>query len=86
MTVLADDGIIRLEGVCGVEEAETLAALLEDGSFWQVDLSACVRLHSAVVQALLVFRPSPRGEPSEDVFIRDFIHPLLASGRVPERQ
>ena len=78
MSVRLEGDIIRLEGRCGVEEAETVAALFDQGGGWEVDLSACRHLHSALAQALLVFRPSIRNSAAEDVFIKDFLLPGLA--------
>jgi hypothetical protein len=78
MTVrVDDDGAIRLEGACRVEEAETLTALLRAGR-GPVDLSACESLHAAVVQALLAFAPALRGAPSNG-FLRDHLVPALAA-------
>jgi hypothetical protein len=78
MTVRSDGDIIHLEGVCGVEEAETLAILFDENRPWEVDLSGCRHLHGAVIQALLTFRPKVRGEAAQDVFLKEFIHPALA--------
>ena len=80
MSVRSEGHVIRLEGACGVEEAEILAALLDESADRVVDLSNCTRLHGALVQALLEFRPA-LGEPPQDVFIRDFLYPALASAR-----
>lgn len=78
MSVRLDGTIVHLEGVCGVEEAETLAAQLDGAGAWQVDLSGCAHLHGAVVQALLAFRPKLRGSLPEDPFTKDFLQPALA--------
>ena len=77
MTVRAEGNRVYLEGVCGVEEAETLTALLEEERAWEIDLSGCSHLHGALVQALLVFRPKLRGLP-EDVFMKGQLYPALA--------
>ncbi len=50
MTVRCDGTIIHLEGSCAVEEAETLAGLLEGNRALSVDLSGCRHLHGALVQ------------------------------------
>jgi hypothetical protein len=78
MSVRVEGQLIRLEGACGVEEAETLAALLDETQGWEIDLSGCGPLHASLVQALLAFRPKMLGTPPEDVFIRDFLLPALA--------
>ncbi len=75
--IRAEEHKIHLEGNCGVEEAETLAALLEEDGPWEVDLSGCGHLHGALVQAMLIFRPRLRGLP-EDVFMKGQLYPALA--------
>ena len=77
MSVRVDGYVIHLDGVCGVGEAESLAALLEEEGPWEVDLADCQHLHGALVQALLVFRPALRGLP-EDVFMKGHLYPALA--------
>ncbi|GJD31409.1 hypothetical protein PMNALOAF_2666 [Methylobacterium adhaesivum] len=52
---------IRLEGICPVEDAETLLALLLDDPQASVDWSACTRLHTAVYQILLSLQPGVVG-------------------------
>jgi hypothetical protein len=81
MTVRRDGDVIRLEGDCPVEDAETLAALLEGSIGRAVDLSQCRAAHSAVVQALLRFRSKLQGTP-ESSFLREVIVPALRADRV----
>ncbi len=76
MSVTLDNGMIRLEGDCPVEEAETLVGLLQGAAASSVDFSQCRHLHSALVQALLAFRVRIVGE-SQTPFIRDFVTPAL---------
>ena len=76
MTILRDGAIIRLQGVCRVEDAEPLTALLQSVSDSTLDLSACEELHAAVVQAILAFRPKIVGVP-DDPFLRDRLLPAL---------
>jgi hypothetical protein len=80
MTVRREGAVIRLEGDCRVEEAETLTAFLENGGGWTVDVSQCRHLHAALVQALLRFGPMVQGVP-ENPFIRDMIVPILKAAR-----
>jgi hypothetical protein len=80
MTVLSDGPIIRLRGVCRVEDAEPLTALLQGVSDSTLDLSMCEGLHAAVVQAILAFRPTIVGIP-DDSFLRDRLLPALTGGR-----
>ncbi len=76
MSVRLDGEVIRLEGECWVEEAETLADLLQTPGR-SVDLSRCERLHGALAQALLAFGPPISGEP-QSPFLRDHLVPALA--------
>jgi hypothetical protein len=66
MSIKDEGGRIRLEGVCRVEEAEPLAALLQAG-LRPVDLGECREAHTAVLQVLLAFRPPIEGAPSAPV-------------------
>jgi hypothetical protein len=77
MTTRLDGELIRLEGLCRVEEAETLAGLLAAGGR-TVDLSECEAMHGAVAQALLAFRPALAGAP-RDAFLRELLVPALQS-------
>lgn len=82
MTVLGDASMIRLQGVCRVEDAEPLVALLQGNSDSTLDLSACEGLHAAVVQAILAFRPEIIGLPA-NVFLRDRLLPAMTAERTP---
>lgn len=86
MSVRIRDGVIHLEGDCGVEDAEVLVRALLSGPDQRVDLSLCRQLHSAVVQALLAFRCMPEGRPDME-FLTRFVLPALAeahgSGPLP---
>lgn len=77
MSVRVDGDRIFLEGECGVEDAEALAAVLEASPSMRVDIASCRLLHSAVVQALLAFRPELEG-PSADRFVNEFVLPSLS--------
>lgn len=77
MTVKVDADAILLVGECHVEDAETLAGLLSDGTERAIDVSACEKMHAAVLQALLAFRPEVRGAPRGG-FLQEWIVPLLA--------
>ena len=78
MSVRLDGSVIHLEGDCSVEQAETLAGLLESETGLKVDILQCRQLHSALVQALLRFKPEIEGV-SENPFIRDMIMPALTT-------
>lgn len=66
---------IRLEGLCPVEDAETLASLILEIPDAPVDLTACTRLHTAVYQVLLRLRPPIIG-PCGDLFVDSWLTPL----------
>ncbi|MCJ2035514.1 hypothetical protein [Methylobacterium sp. J-068] len=61
VTLRAEDGTIRLEGNCPVEDADTLASLILEDAGRAVDWTACTRMHTAVYQVLLRLRPVVRG-------------------------
>lgn len=63
MSVIARNGVVRLEGHCPVEDAEVLVRALQGGASC-VDVSDCLGLHAAVLQALLVFKPPIVGAPA----------------------
>ncbi len=60
------------EGDCAVDEAAAFAEWLEGTEAPQVDLGPCTRLHTALVQLLLVARPEVGGEP-RDPFLRAWL-------------
>ena len=77
MTVrLRADGVIALEGVCAIEDAETLQGLLLAHPDAPVDWRSCRSVHTAVIQILLVVRPPLQGPPA-DAFLRTHVAPLL---------
>lgn len=82
MSVMQEGSVIRLEGPCRVEDAETLAALLQRMPGSTLDLTRCRGLHAAVVQAILAFAPPLTGNPAEP-FLRDLLIPSLAGERQP---
>ena len=75
MTVKRDgDGVIVLAGECAAEDAETLLEHLQAqpaGQGATVDWSACIGLHTAVLQVLMAARPTIRGACG-DPFVRDW--------------
>ncbi len=76
MSVTLADGLVRLEGACRIEEAETLLQLLLQDRARVVDLSGARELHTAVVQVLMALQPPCRGWP-EDRFLREQVAPAL---------
>lgn len=69
---LNTQGTIVLTGVCPVEDAETLLQLLQASPGTKCDWSGCSRLHTAVVQILLVARPPLIG-PCGDAWIEQWL-------------
>lgn len=63
MTVSIDDTAIRLTGPCGVEEVETLVGYMDRHPDLYIDLSAATAVHTALWQAMMVFRPKMTGIP-----------------------
>ena len=62
--------LVVLEDVCPVEDAETLAALLLDCPEAGVDVRACTRMHTAVLQVLLRLQPVIRGTCADPIVAR----------------
>ena len=76
MKASRDGDVIHLSGHCRVEDAETLAALLQPSEGVIVDITGCDSLHAAVVQVLLAFDAPVVGAPVEP-FLRDRLFPAL---------
>jgi hypothetical protein len=72
-------GVIRLEGVCPIEEAETLLALRLANPDAPIDWTGCDQAHTAVIQLLFVGRPTLVGSPKGE-FLNEMIQPLLSVG------
>jgi hypothetical protein len=80
MTIRIEDDIARLEGACGVADAEPLFAAFRSGSVRTVDVSSCRSVHAAVAQTLMRFGVSITGV-APDEFVRDFVAPALERHR-----
>lgn len=79
MSVTLEADVIRLAGVCRVEDAEPLLMLLRADSRRTVDLTGAGPFHAAVVQVLLALQPSVTGEAG-DPFATAWVMPLLSVG------
>lgn len=77
MSLAHDGDVIRIEGHCRVEDAETLVALLQKSRNVKIDVSACEGLHGAVVQVILAF-----GCPVVGARTDGFLHKLLVPALV----
>jgi hypothetical protein len=67
-----DDGRIVLEGICPVEDAESLLQLLQSAPRATCDWTTCNHLHTAVVQVILAADPNLIG-PCGDPWIEQWI-------------
>lgn len=77
MSVIVDGDVIRLAGVCPVEDAEPLLRALQEAHAPRLDLSGVTRMHMAVAQLVAAARPVLVGLPPEG-FVRDLLLPALA--------
>jgi hypothetical protein len=85
MTVqLSPTGAIELQGICLSEDAEVLLQHLLAAPGAVVDWEACESAHTAVIQVLLLAKPTLRGVPG-GAALRDWVHPLLLSSQNPLR-
>ena len=76
MSVTLGENAIILAGNCGVEEAETLLALVQANPETPVDIARVEWLHTALWQVILALAPQITGEPSHK-FIREWMMPLV---------
>lgn len=76
MSVGERDDAVELVGECGLDDAEPLLRRLLTEPAKPVDVTRCVRLHTAVVQVLLAARPEVRG-PFAGGFFRTAVEPVL---------
>jgi hypothetical protein len=76
MTVRQADGVIILEGDCGVEEAETLLSALLTAPGAEIDWSACGALHTAIFQLILASEAPIRGNCGDPSLGR-WVNPLV---------
>lgn len=82
MTVRLDEnGAIRLEGACSIEDAEPLLQFLLQDPTAPVDWGACEHAHTALVQILMVARPA-LCEPANASFLNRWIKPIVSSPEV----
>ena len=83
MTVqLSPAGVIELQGTCPSEDAEALLRHLLGQPAAVVDWQACESAHTAVIQVLLLARPTLLGIPA-GAALRDWVRPLLLSSGNP---
>jgi hypothetical protein len=75
MSIQIENDVIRLQGACLVEDAEALLLALQDGCR-QIDIGSATRLHLAIVQLLIAFRPKVLAMP-DNSFIKLHLLPLF---------
>lgn len=74
MSVALRDGVVHLEGRCGIEDAEALLGHLAVPGV-RVDLGACQHLHTALLQLLMASGVPISGAPAG--FVADWLLPIL---------
>ena len=72
----SDTGIVVLEGVCAVEDAEPLLQLLQATQGAALDWTRCRQLHTAVFQIILASGVAPIG-PCGDAWVEQWLAPKL---------
>jgi len=78
MTVAVNTTAIHLTGACGVEEVEMLLECLQKHPSLPVDLSGATAIHTALWQALMVFRPKLTEVPTSSLIGEKVILALSA--------
>ena len=74
MTVRRDEqGSIVLEGHCPVDDTEPLFQMLQATPAGPVDWTQCSRLHTAIVQLILIARPLFTGPCGDPLVARIFV-------------
>lgn len=68
----SDEGIVFLDGVCAVEDAEPLLQMLQATPDAIVDWTQCRQLHTAVLQVVMASRNAPVG-PCGDGWIQQWL-------------
>jgi hypothetical protein len=74
---LSAEGTIELEGSCQSDEAELLLQHLLSAPGTKVDLRACERAHTAVIQVLMAAKPGLLGPPAAEE-LEKWVYPALA--------
>ena len=73
----SDEGIVVLDGVCAVEDAESLLQMLQATPAALVDWTRCRQLHTAVLQVIIASGIVPIG-PCGDVWVQRWLAPKLS--------
>jgi len=78
MPIAIEGDLVRLEGVCPVEDAMPLIEFLRQESSPRLDLSQCTYLHTALWQ-LLSLGPAKLEAPPSDPFLARWLVPFMAA-------
>ncbi len=81
MTIRRVDETVMLEGVCAVEEAETLLQEIQSGAV-RIDWTGCAHLHTACLQVILASGLPTCGTPANGALAR-WLPGLVPAGRLP---
>jgi len=83
MTIRRDDnGVIVLEGVCPVEDAEPLLQMLQAMPSADIDWRGCHQLHTAVLQLVLASGRIPISRCG-DAWVAQWLAPKLTQNEAP---
>jgi hypothetical protein len=85
MTIELGEAAIALTGTCGIEEVEALVGYLVSHPERPVDLSAATAIHTALWQALMVFKPNVIGSPTASA-VAENLFPGLTAYFIESRQ
>jgi hypothetical protein len=78
MPLIFGEDIVRIDGVCGVEEAMPLLEFLQTHGEARIDMRTCTLLHSAALQVLMVVATRVAVLPEEE-FLARWLTPVLGS-------
>jgi hypothetical protein len=76
----SENGVVLLEGVCPVEDAETLLQLLQTIPAAALDWTQCRQMHTAVLQVVLASGLVPLG-PCGDDLVEQWLAPKLQKAK-----
>jgi len=80
MPITLKKTVVVCEGMCTIEEAETLLEWLLDNPKGMVNLKKCNYLHTAIIQVLMAVKPSFSALPDDEKFNQI----LMATGLLSE--
>jgi hypothetical protein len=83
MPLLFEGELVRFQDVCAVEEAMSLVERLRNHERAAVDLGGCTYLHTALLQLLLLARPTIAHAPT-DPFLSRWLTPLTTCDRADD--